>query len=191
LQIGRIRLDTYVGMAYSNLISLFIIVTAAATLHTHGITNIETSAQAAEALRPIAGPFAFAVFAAGIIGTGLLALPVLAGSAAYALGEARRWPVGLARRWPQARAFYGTIAVATGLGVLLNFTPLDPVKALFWSAVINGVVAAPVMVMMMLLAARPDVMGAFVLPPALRLLGWAATVVMALAALVMIASWFF
>ena len=189
-EIHRIRLDTYLGMAFSNLIALVIVLTTAATLHAAGVTNIETSAQAAEALRPIAGDFAFTLFAAGIIGTGLLALPVLAGSAAYALGEARRWPVGLARRWPQARAFYGTIAVATGLGVLLNFTPLDPVKALFWSAVINGVVAAPVMVMMMLLAARRDVMGAFVLPPGLRLLGWLATVVMAAAALVMIVSWF-
>jgi len=189
-EIHRIRLDTYLGMAISNLIALVIVLTTAATLHAAGVTNIETSAQAAEALRPIAGDFAFTLFAAGIIGTGLLALPVLAGSAAYALGEALRWPVGLARRWPQARAFYGTIAVATGLGVLLNLTSLDPVKALFWSAVINGVVAAPVMVMMMLLAARPDVMGAFVLPPALRRLGWLATVVMALAALAMIASWF-
>jgi NRAMP (natural resistance-associated macrophage protein)-like metal ion transporter len=190
-EIHRIRLDTYLGMAISNLIALVIVLTTAATLHAAGVTTIETSAQAAEALRPIAGDFAFTLFAAGIIGTGLLALPVLAGSAAYALGEARRWPVGLARRWPQARAFYGTIAVATGLGVLLNFTRLDPVKALFWSAVINGVVAAPVMVMMMLLAARPDIMGDFVLPPGLRLLGWLATVVMAAAALVMIASWFF
>jgi NRAMP (natural resistance-associated macrophage protein)-like metal ion transporter len=188
-EIHRIRLDTYLGMAISNLIALVIVLTTAATLHAAGVTNIETSAQAAEALRPIAGDFAFTLFAAGIIGTGLLALPVLAGSAAYALGEARRWPVGLARLWPQARAFYGTIAVATGLGGLLNFTPLDPVKALFWSAVINGVVAAPVMVMMMLLAVRRDIMGAFVLPPGLRLLGWLATVVMAAAALVMIASW--
>ena len=189
-EIYRIRLDTYIGMAISNLIALFIVLTTAATLHVAGITDIQTSAQAAEALRPIAGDFAFTLFAAGIIGTGLLALPVLAGSAAYALGEALRWPVGLARLWPQAKAFYGTIAVATGLGVLLNFSPIDPVKALFWSAVINGVVAAPVMVMMMLLAARPDVMGGFVLPPGLRRLGWLSTVVMALAAAVMVASWF-
>ena len=188
-EIHRIRLDTYVGMAISNLIALVIVLTTAATLHAAGVTTIETSAQAAEALRPIAGDFAFTLFAAGIIGTGLLALPVLAGSAAYALGEARRWPVGLARRWPQARAFYGTIAVATGLGVLLNFTPLDPVKALFWSAVINGVVAVPLMVVMMLMTMRPAVMGAFTLPRPLWVMGWLSTAVMAVTVTIMFVTW--
>lgn len=188
-ELERIRLDTMVGMALSNLIALAIILTAAATLNAHGITNIETSAQAAEALRPVAGRFAFTVFALGIVGTGLLALPVLAGSAAYAVGEALKWPVGLAQRPYRARAFYGTIAVAMLIGTLINFTPVDPVKALFWSAVINGVVAVPVMVMMMLLAARRTVMGQFAVRGALRAVGWVATAVMSLAAIGMFATW--
>lgn len=167
-------------MALSNLVALFIVITTAATLHAHGQTDIQTSAQAAEALRPIAGPFAFALFALGIIGTGLLALPVLAGSAAYALGEAMRWPVGLAKIAGRARGFYGTITVATVIGAALNFTAIDPIKALFWSAVINGVVAVPVMVTMMLMTRRKDIMGEFVLPAVLRVLGWIATGVMAL-----------
>jgi Mn2+/Fe2+ NRAMP family transporter len=188
-EIRRIEIDTYFGMGISNLVALFIVVTTAATLNVHGITDIKSSADAAQALRPLAGDFAFAVFAAGIIGTGLLALPVLAGSAAYALGEALNWPVGLARLWYQARAFYGTIAVATALGVAMNYLPIDPMKALFWSAVINGVAAVPIMAIMMLIATRKKVMGSFTLPPALRLLGWIATAVMALAALAMWGSW--
>lgn len=188
-EMQRIRIDTYVGMGFSNLVALFIVWTTAATLHAHGITNIETSAQAAEALRPLAGPFAFTVFALGIIGTGLLTVPVLAGSAAYAVGEARGWPIGLARRPLKAKAFYATIAVATIIGGLLNFTSIDPVKALFWSAVVNGVVAVPIMIMMVLMACRSDVMGDFVLGPILRSLGWVATAVMALAAIGMFATW--
>jgi NRAMP (natural resistance-associated macrophage protein)-like metal ion transporter len=184
----RIRIDTYVGMAFSNLIALFIVVTTAATLHAHGVTDIQTSAQAAEALRPIAGRFAFAVFAAGIIGTGLLALPVLAGSAAYALGEAVGWHVGLARKPARAHAFYITIALATAMGAALNLTSIDPVKALFWCAVVNGIVAAPVMVMMMLLASDRSVMAEFTLHPILRMLGWLATAVMTAAAVAMLAS---
>jgi NRAMP (natural resistance-associated macrophage protein)-like metal ion transporter len=184
----RIRIDTYVGMAFSNLIALFIVITTAATLHTHGVTDIQTSAQAAEALRPIAGRFAFAVFAAGIIGTGLLALPVLAGSAAYALGEAVGWHVGLARQPARAHAFYITIALATAMGAALNLTSIDPVKALFWCAVVNGIVAAPVMVMMMLLASDRSVMAEFTLHPILRMLGWLATAVMTAAAVAMLAS---
>ena len=188
-EIRRIEIDTYFGMGISNLVALFIVVTTAATLNVHGITDIKSSADAAQALRPLAGDFAFAVFAAGIIGTGLLALPVLAGSAAYALGEALNWPVGLARQWYQARAFYGTIAVATALGVAMNYLPIDPMKALFWSAVINGVAAVPIMAIMMLIATRKKIMGSFTLPLALRLLGWIATAVMALAALAMWGSW--
>ena len=188
-EIRRIEIDTYFGMGISNLVALFIVVTTAATLNVHGITDIKSSADAAQALRPLAGDFAFAVFAAGIIGTGLLALPVLAGSAAYALGEALNWPVGLARLWYQARAFYGTIAVATALGVAMNYLPIDPMKALFWSAVINGVAAVPIMAIMMLIATRKKIMGSFTLPLALRLLGWIATAVMALAALAMWGSW--
>ena len=185
----RIRLDTYVGMALSNLVALFIIVTTAATLNAHGITDIQTSAQAAEALRPIAGPFVFLIFGLGIIGTGLLALPVLAGSSAYALGETFGWHVGLARQPRRAKAFYATIAFATFIGIALNFTPLDPVKALFWSAVINGVVAVPVMIMMMLMSRNVRVMGEFVVPPLLRVVGWVATGVMILAAAGMFATW--
>jgi NRAMP (natural resistance-associated macrophage protein)-like metal ion transporter len=188
-QVGRIRLDTYVGMGYSNLISLFIIITTAATLNAHGITNIQTSAQAAEALRPIAGVFTFALFAAGIIGIGLLAVPVLAGSCAYALGEALDWPTGLDRLPLDARAFYGTIVLATLIGVGINFVGLDPVKALFWAAVINGVVAAPLMAVIMIMAMAPKVMGQFTLPAALCAMGWLCTAVMAAAVGIMFATW--
>lgn len=188
-EIGRIRLDTYLGMGASDLISWFIIVTTAATLNAHGITDIQSSAQAAEALRPIAGEFAFAVFAAGILGLGLLAVPVLAGSAAYALGEALGWPTGLARLPRDAKAFYGTIAVATLIGVFINFVDIDPIKALFWSAVINGVVAVPLMVMIMTMAMQRRVMGDFTLPRPLWAAGWLATLTMAAAATVMFATW--
>jgi len=178
-ELYRIRVDTVVGMALSNIVALCIVVTAAATLHAHGKTDIATSAEAAEALRPIAGPFAFALFACGIIGTGLLAMPVLAGSAAYALGEAMGWRVGLAQKAKRAPAFYAAIGLATLIGALMNFSPIDPVRALFWSAVINGIVAVPIMAIMMLMTRRRDIMGEFVLPRYLRVLGWAATAVMA------------
>jgi Mn2+/Fe2+ NRAMP family transporter len=183
------RFDTYVGMGYSNVISLFIIVSTAATLNAHGITDIQTSAQAAEALRPIAGEFTFALFATGIIGIGLLAVPVLAGSGAYALGEALGWTTGLDRKPLDAKAFYGTIAVSTLIGILINFVGLDPIKALFWSAVINGVVAVPLMVIIMFMAVRRDVMGRFVLPRALWAMGWLCTGVMAVAVGLMFATW--
>ena len=189
MEMERIRLDTYIGMGFSNIVALFIIIATAATLHAHGITDIQTSSQAAEALRPIAGKFAFWVFALGIIGTGMLALPVLAGSAAYAVGEVFDWPVGLAQQPKRAKAFYGTIAGATLIGALLNFTPLDPIKALFWSAVINGVVAVPVMIMIMLMAAKPAIMGQFVLPIRLKVMGWLATAVMTAATIGMFATW--
>jgi NRAMP (natural resistance-associated macrophage protein)-like metal ion transporter len=185
----RIRIDTLIGMAFSNLVALFIMISTAATLHAHGVTNVQTSAQAAEALRPVAGDFAFVVFALGIIGTGLLAVPVLAGSAAYALGEAFGWRVGLAQKPGRAQRFYWGLAVLMAVGALLNFTPIDPIKALFWSAVINGVVAVPVMAMMMLLSTREAVMGRFVLPIPLRIVGWVATAVMAAAAVAMFATW--
>jgi len=187
-ELHRIRLDTYAGMGFSNLISFFIIVTTAATLNAHGITDIQTSAQAAEALRPIAGQFTFVIFAAGIIGTGLLAVPVFAGSAAYAVGEALGWPIGLARRPLQAKAFYGTIALSTLIGIAINFTPLDPIKALFWAAVANGVIAVPSMIAMLSMARRRDVMGPFVLPPLLAGMGWLATAVMAVTALAMLVT---
>jgi NRAMP (natural resistance-associated macrophage protein)-like metal ion transporter len=187
-QLLRIRIDTYVGMAASNIVALCIIITTAATLNAHGVTDIQTSEQAAEALRPVAGAFAFAIFAAGIFGTGLLAIPVLAGSAAYAVGEALALPTGLARLPRKAKAFYATIAIATLLGVGINFSPLDPIKALFWSAVINGVVAVPVMAIIMAMAAQPKVMGQFILPLPLRVVGWLATSVMAAVVVAMFAT---
>jgi Mn2+/Fe2+ NRAMP family transporter len=186
----RIRVDTYVGMAFSNAVALAIMITTAATLHTAGISDIESSSQAAEALRPVAGPFAFTLFTLGIVGTGLLAVPVLAGSAAYALGEARKWPIGLARKPRNAKAFYSAIAIATLIGILINFSPINPIKALYWSAVINGVVAVPVMAIMMLMAVDTKVMGGFAIPLAMRVIGWGATLIMAIAVAAMIvASW--
>ncbi|MBI0538445.1 divalent metal cation transporter [Roseomonas sp. KE2513] len=186
--LARIRLDTYVGMGLSNLVALAIIITTAATLHANGITEVETSRQAAEALLPVAGKFAFVVFALGVIGTGLLAVPVLAGSAAYALGEARKWPVGLGRQPLEAKAFYATIAFATTIGVGLNFSSIDPMKALYWSAVINGIVAVPVMAVMMLMACRREIMGEVAVSGWLRAVGWAATLVMGAAAITMLVN---
>jgi NRAMP (natural resistance-associated macrophage protein)-like metal ion transporter len=185
----RIRIDTYLGMFMSNAIGWFIIVTVAATLNAHGIKDIATATQAAEALRPIAGPFAFALFALGVIGTGMLAVPVLAGSAAYALAEALEWPSGLARLPRAAKAFYGTIAIATLLGMAFNLLPIDPIKALFWTAVINGVVAVPIMIMTMIMASQRRVMGSFVLPLPLAAMGWLATAVMMAVAVAMFATW--
>jgi NRAMP (natural resistance-associated macrophage protein)-like metal ion transporter len=185
----RIGIDTIVGMGFSNIVALSIIVTTAATLHAHGIADIQSSAQAAEALRPIAGNFAFALFAMGIVGTGLLAVPVLAGSSAYAIGEAMQWPSGLARQPKEAMAFYATLVLATLIGVLFNFLPIDPIRALYWSAVLNGVIAVPVMVIMMLMAARFKVMGQFAISGWLQTIGWLSTGVMALAVVGMGASW--
>ena len=182
VQFNRIKIDIYTGMAFSNLIAYFIILTAAATLHIHGKTENNSAAEAAEALRPIAGPFASFLFSLGIVGTGLLALPVLAGSAAYGVGEAFRWPVGLDRKAREAKAFYSVLAAATLIGLGINFTKLDPIKALVWSAILNGITAAPVMCFMMLLASQPKVMGKLTLPFYLRALGWLATAAMALAA---------
>jgi NRAMP (natural resistance-associated macrophage protein)-like metal ion transporter len=183
--IERIRLDTYFGMAFANLVALAIIVTTAATLHAIGMTDIATSSEAAEALRPVAGAFAFTLFAFGIVGTGMLAIPVLAGSAACALGEARRWPVGLARKPMQAKAFYSTLALATLVGASMNFLPVSPIKALYWTAVINGVVAVPVMVTLMHMTSNPKIMGDFPIHDGLRLVGWLSTTVMAVAAAAM------
>lgn len=187
-ELMRIEVDTFAGMAASNLVALAIILTAAATLNANGITDINTSAEAAAALEPVAGAYASTVFALGIVGTGLLAVPVLAGSAAYALGEALRWPVGLDRKPRRAKAFYGTIVAATAVGALMNFTPIDPIKALYWAAVINGVVAVPVMAVMMLMAQRKSIMGVFTIVGPLRLFGWIATVAMAAAVAAMLWS---
>jgi len=191
-QFDRIRLDTYVGMGFSNVVAFFIIIAAAATLNAHGIKDVETSAQAAEALRPIAGKSAFILFALGIIGTGLLAVPVLAGSAAYAVGEAFKWPTGMDRQPLAARGFYGVLTVSTLLGLAINFpsvqriTHLTPIRALFWSAVINGVAAVPIMVIVMLMAGNRKVMGKFErTSKPLQMMGWIATAVMAAAAALM------
>lgn len=187
----RIRADTLVGMAFSNLIAIAIIVTTAATLHKAGVTDINSSTDAAKALEPVAGKFAFAIFAMGIIGTGLLAVPVLAGSAAFAVGEARRWPVGLERKPKEAMAFYATLAAAVALGMGIMFTPIDPIKALYWSAVINGICAVPVMVVMMLMTGRSDIMGEFPVEGWLRFLGWLATVTMGLSVVGLALQWVF
>ena len=177
-EVKRIRIDTLVGMAVSNVIAIAIIMTTAATLHASGKTDIESSAQAAEALRPVAGAMAELIFALGIIGTGLLAIPVLAGSTAYAIGEGRKWPVGLSRKPKEAVAFYGVLALSVALGVGLNFTALDPIKALYWSAVINGILAAPIMTVMMLLVRRKSVMGDLMVSGPVYWLGWVATAAM-------------
>jgi len=180
--IHRIKEDTYVGMGFSSLVALAIMVTSAATLHVAGATDIQSSAQAAKALEPIAGRFAFIIFSLGIIGTGLLAIPVLAGSIAYALGETLSWPVGLARKPLEAKAFYATIAVATLLGTAVDFSPVNPIKALYWSAVINGVVSVPIMIMMLLMTTRSDIMGKSKVIGPLRWIGWLSTITMAVAA---------
>ena len=178
---ARIELDTLVGMGFSNLVALAILVTSAATLHKAGISEVSSAAQAAEALRPLAGDLAAALFSLGIIGTGLLSIPVLAGSAAYALGEARGWPVGLARKPQQAKAFYGAIALATLLGAAANVFQLNPVKALIWAAVLNGIVAVPVMALLMLLSTSTAIMGRFRISGRWTVIGWAAPAVMGVA----------
>ncbi len=196
VQFGRIRLDTLVGMFFSNLVAFFIILAAGATLHVRGITDIQTATQAAEALRPLAGRFAFTLFALGIIGTGLLAVPVLAGSAAYAIGEARKWRTGLDRKPEEAKGFYTVLSAATALGLFINFPivqkhlHITPIKALFMCAVINGVVAVPIMVVVMLMVGNPKVMGRFALRSGLlRSIGWIATAVMFLATMGMFLTW--
>jgi Mn2+/Fe2+ NRAMP family transporter len=189
-QFRRMRFDTLTGMAFSNLISLAIIMAAAATLHRQGITQIGSAADAARALRPVAGQFAFALFAIGIVGTGFLAVPVLAGSGAFAVAEIFGWKEGLEYQPQQAAGFYSIIVAATAIGVLIDWSPIDPIRALFWSAVLNGVAAVPLMVAMMVVVSRPKVMGRFTASRALLLLGWAATAVMALAAAAMLVSQF-
>lgn len=189
--LARIRLDTLLGMGFSQTVAFFIMLTTAVTLHVHGISDIQTSAQAAAALRPIAGDYAFALFAAGIVGTGLLAVPVLAGSAAYAVAEFFRWRTGLGLKPEAAKGFYSIIAISTLLGVLLDFSSIDPLKALLWSAMINGVVAVPLMAVMMHMSGREKMMGRFVGSPRVRWMGWLATGVMALATVVFgITSWY-
>ncbi|GGE06409.1 iron transporter [Polymorphobacter glacialis] len=184
----RLAIDTWGGMAFSNIIALAIMISTAVTLNAAGITNIATAADAAEALRPIAGEFAFALFAIGIIATGMLAVPVLAGSGAYALSEVMGWQTGLALRPRAARNFYGIITLAIVAATALDFLRIDPMLALFWSAIVNGVVAVPVMTVIMLLAGRRSVMGAYTVKGWHRAIGWAATALMALASVIMFAT---
>ena len=188
-QLGRIRIDTYLGMAFSNAVAFFIILTAASTLHTHGITNIATSAQAAQALEPLAGRFAFLLFVCGIVGTGLLAVPVLAASACYGIGEACRWKASLERKPGESVRFYAAITAATLIGLAMNFLHIDPVKALFWAAILNGLVAAPLMAVIMIMASSRKVMGKLVIPPYLKTMGWLATAVMFCACIGAFITW--
>ena len=186
----RVKFDTWVGMIFSNLIAFFVMVVGSAVLYTAGLHEVSSAAQAAEALRPLAGDFAFWLFAGGIIATGLLAVPVLASSAAYAVAEAFGWEEGLERHWREAKKFYAIIAIATLAGTALDFTPVDPMKALYWSAVINGVVAVPIMGAMMLLVSRESVMGAFVASRRTRWLGWGGTALMGFAVAMMLRDLF-
>jgi Mn2+/Fe2+ NRAMP family transporter len=182
----RIKIDTFVGMAVSNLVALAIIIGTAATLHAAGKTDIQSAADAAKALEPVAGKFAFFIFSLGIVGTGLLAVPVLAGSAAYAIGESRGWETGLENKPWEAKGFYSVIAAATLLGIGIDWSPIDPIKALFWSAVINGVVAVPIMAVMMVVVSLKSAMGEYTASLRLRVFGWGATAVMAGAAFAMV-----
>jgi len=188
--LSRIKADTYVGMIFSNVIALCIVIATAVTLNAHGITQIQTSAQAAEALRPVAGDFAFAIFALGIIGTGLLAVPVLAGSAAYAVSEAFGWRTGLSRGFHEARGFYAIIIAATAMGTLGGALEVDPMKALVWSAIVNGVISVPIMVVMMWIGQSATLMGAYTITRRHRVFGWLATAVMALAVAFMLLTSF-
>ncbi|MFM6927576.1 MAG: NRAMP family divalent metal transporter [Bdellovibrio sp.] len=182
----RIKVDTYIGMAFSNIVAFFIILSAAVTLHNEGAINIQTSADAARALRPIAGEFAFLLFSFGIIGTGLLAIPVLAGSSAYAIAEAFNWENRSLELHPRmAKRFYSIIVISTLAGVGLGYTSVDPIKALFISAVINGVIAVPIMAIMMSMAVKPEIMGKFVIRRNLQLLGRLAVVLMTIAVIAM------
>jgi NRAMP (natural resistance-associated macrophage protein)-like metal ion transporter len=182
----RIRWDTWSGMFYSDITAYFIILATGVTLNVAGVTDIETAAQAASALRPLAGEFAYIVFALGILGVGLIGVPVLAGSGAYALCEAMDWKWGLERRASDARGFYGVIAVSVLAGLVIQYSPISPMKALFWSAVINGVVAVPLMVVIILLVSKKSVMGAFTAGRPIIILGWIATAVMGAAAVRMV-----
>jgi Mn2+/Fe2+ NRAMP family transporter len=185
-ELRRIRWDTWSGMFYSDLVAFFIILATAVTLHTAGITNIQTAAQAASALKPLAGEFAFLLFTVGIVGVGLLAVPVLAGAGAYALADSMGWRHGLNRKWSDAPGFYGVIALSVLAALVLQYSPIDPMKGLFWSAVINGVVAVPLMAVIILLVSKKSVMGPFTASRTLVVLGWIATAVMGAAAVRML-----
>ncbi len=186
----RIKEDTYIGMSFSNIVALCIVIATAVTLNQQGITNIQTSAQAAEALRPVAGEFAFLLFSLGIIGTGLLAVPVLAGSAAYAVSELYGWKASLSHGFHEARGFYLIIITATAIGTLLGYFEVDPIKALVWSAIVNGVISVPIMAAMMLVGQSEKLLGQYTISIRHRFFGWSATLVMAAAVLVMFVTSF-
>lgn len=188
--LSRIKQDTFIGMIFSNVIAVCIVIATAVTLNEQGITNIQTSAQAAEALRPVAGEFAFAVFALGIVGTGLPAVPVLAGSAAYAVSELYGWKAGLSRGFREARGFYLIIMAATGIGTLMGYIEVDPIKALVWSAVVNGVISVPIMAALMWIGQSERLMGQHTITTRHRFFGWTATAVMAVAVVLMFATGF-
>jgi len=177
-ELRRIRWDTWTGMFYSNITAYFIILATAVTLNVAGVADIETAAQAASALQPLAGNFAFILFALGILGVGLIGVPVLAGSAAYAFSEAMGWNWGLERKAKDARGFYAVIAVSVLAALVIQYSPISPMKALFWSAVINGVVAVPLMVVIILLASKKAIMGSFTATRPIAALAWLATLVM-------------
>jgi Mn2+/Fe2+ NRAMP family transporter len=185
-ELRRIRWDTWSGMLFSDLTAWFIILATGATLHVAGVTNIDTAAQAASALRPVAGEFAYLLFAAGILGVGMIGVPVLAGSGAYALSEAMNWREGLERKVTDARGFYGIIAVSVLMGLALQYSPISPMKALFWSAVINGVVAVPLLIVIIVLVSKPSVMGRYTASRSVRALGWIAAAIMGAASLLML-----
>lgn len=189
VQLQRIHIDTLVGMAFSNAVAFFIILTAASTLHTHGITNVSTPAQAASALAPIAGRFAGALFVCGIVGTGMLAVPILATSAGYAISESLKWKTSLESSPRKAPGFYAVITAATAIGLLINFLHIDPIKSLVWAAVLNGIVAAPLMAVIMMMASSRKVMGKFLIPTYLRWIGWLATALMACVSVGVFLSW--
>jgi len=185
-ELRRIKWDTWSGMLYSDVTAYFIILATAVTLYVSGINDIQTAAQAAKALKPLAGDFAYTLFALGILGVGLIGVPVLAGSAAYGLSEAMGWKEGLELKATDARGFYGVIAFSVLVALVIQYTPIDPMKALFWSAVVNGVVAVPLMAVIIVLASKKSVMGAFTASRTLIVLGWIATAAMAAAALGML-----
>ncbi|MFA6039133.1 MAG: Nramp family divalent metal transporter [Candidatus Peribacteraceae bacterium] len=188
-ELWKLRVDTVVGMAFSNIIAFFIILTTAATLNASGLTTIETAADAAQALRPLAGSAAAFLFAAGIVGTGLLAVPVLAASAAFGVGEAMRWPVGLERNVHKAKGFYGVLTAATVMGLLLNFFGINPIDALIASAVVNGIVSVPLMAALVHMSSNEKVMGSLVIPKSLRIAGWVTTAVVATAGVGFFLTW--
>lgn len=190
IDIKEMRIDTLVGMFFSQLVMFFIIVTAASTLAAKGINNINTATDAAEALRPIAGDFTFFLFAAGVIGTGLLAVPVLSGSASYAISEAFGWKEGLSKKFKQAHGFYGIITIATLLGLLVNFTGIPPFRILYYTAVLNGIVAPPLMVLILLISNNSKIMGKYTSNTFANIAGWVITLVMAFAAFALLLSFF-